>query len=130
MRLSDPEFRRFLVAGLFNTLAGYLLYLVLCVLVDYRLAYTLSYAAGIVLAYAVNTLFVFRVAWNWHSLIAFPSVYVLQYALGLGLVWFLVQMMGVPAKFAPLLVIPILVPVTFLASRLVVKGKTHGRHGH
>jgi putative flippase GtrA len=123
MRFSDPEFIRFLIAGVANTVLGYLLYLLFGLVMDYRLAYSCSYAAGIVLSYWINTAFVFRRAWDWRRLAAYPSVYLLQYLVGLALLFLLVEHAGVPEKLAPLLSIPMTIPITFLASRFIIKGR-------
>ena len=125
MKFSDPEFLRFLLAGLFNTVAGYLMYLAFALFFDYRLAYTLSFAIGILLAYWVSTNFVFKAAWSWHRLAAFPSVYLVQYVLGLILIWVLVEKLQVSEKLAPVLTVPLTIPITFLVSRFIIKGRTH-----
>ena len=126
MRWSDPEFRRFLLAGLFNTGLGYLLYLAFNTVVDYRLAYTLSYSVGIVVAYAVCTIFVFKRPWSWRRLLAYPSVYAAQYLAGLALIWVLVGKFGLSEAWAPLVILPATIPITFAISRFIIKGGTHG----
>ena len=125
MRWSDPEFRRFLLAGLFNTGLGYLLYLAFNAVADYRVAYTLSYCVGILVAYAVSTLFVFKRPWRWRSLLAFPSVYAIQYLAGLARIWVLVGQFGLPEAWAPLVILPATIPLTFAISRFIIKGRTH-----
>lgn len=123
MKFFDTEFKRFLAAGAFNTVAGYAVYLAFTLLLDYRLAYTASYLIGIIVSYWINTTFVFRSTWNWKRLAAFPSVYLLQYTLGLGLIWLFVDQLDISEKIAPLLAVPVTVPLTFLASRFIIKGK-------
>jgi putative flippase GtrA len=125
MRFSDREFPRFLAAGAFNTGFGYVMYLAFALVVDYRLAYTASYAIGVVLSYWINTRFVFRAPWSWRRLAAFPSVYAVQYLLGLALIWLFVAKLHLSEKIAPLLVIPLTIPVTFVFSRFVIKGRSH-----
>lgn len=124
-RFSDPEFRRFLLAGLFNTGFGYLLYLAFNLFADYRLAYTLSYCVGIVVAYAVSTIFVFKRPWSWRRLLAYPSVYAIQYFAGLALIWLLVGTFGFAETWAPLVILPATIPLTFAISRFIIKGGTH-----
>jgi putative flippase GtrA len=123
MKFFDTEFKRFLAAGSFNTIAGYALYLVFHLVLDYRLAYTASYLIGIPVSYWINTRFVFRSAWSWKRLAAFPSVYLMQYVLGLALIWLFVDHLDISEKIAPLLAVPVTVPLTFLASRFIIKGK-------
>lgn len=123
MKFFDTEFKRFLAAGAFNTIAGYAMYLAFNLVLDYRLAYTAAYLIGILVSYWINTTFVFRSAWSWKRLAAFPSVYLLQYVLGLALIWLFVNQLDISEKIAPLLAVPVTVPLTFLASRFIVKGK-------
>jgi putative flippase GtrA len=124
MKSFKGEAFRFLVAGALNTAATYVLYLALLQIVPYRVAYTVSYAIGIVLAYAINTLFVFRSAWNWRRLLAFPLVYVVQYALGVLVLTLLVEPGFLSERLAPLGVVAITIPFTFLASRYLIKGRS------
>ena len=123
MKFSDPEFRRFLLAGAFNTAVGYGLYLLLNTFLDYRGAYTISYVLGIVLSYAITTAFVFKRPWRWRRLLAYPSVYAVQYLVGLALIWLMVDRLGLPDTWAPLIILPITIPLTFALSRLIVKGR-------
>lgn len=123
MRLLNTEATRFLLVGGINTVVGYVLYLVALQVLSYRLAYTAAFVVGVVLSYALNTYFVFQMPWSWRRLMAFPMVYALQYVVGLVALAFLVERMGVPVVFAPLLVVIMTIPVTFLASRIVIKGR-------
>lgn len=125
MKFFDTEFKRFLAAGAFNAISGYAMYLLLNLVLDYRVAYTTSYLIGVLLSYWVNTTFVFRSALSWKSFAAFPSVYLLQYFLGLVLLWLFVNQLDISEKIAPLLAVPITVPLTFLASRFIIKGRPH-----
>jgi putative flippase GtrA len=119
MRWSSP-FVRFLVGGAANTAIGYLLYLAAARVMDYRWAYTTSYLLGIGISYLINSLYVFRQPLSWRRLLAFPAVYALQYAAGLALLWLFVSRLGIHKEYAPLLVVPLTIPLTFVASRLVL----------
>jgi putative flippase GtrA len=114
------EFARFLLVGATNTLFSYLLFLLLLVFVDYLPAYTVAYAAGIVLSYYLNVRFVFRKQVSLASFLKFPMVYVIQYALGAATLWLLVGKAGIPPALAMVGVIVVTIPVTFLASRFVL----------
>lgn len=114
---------RFLVAGVANTGLTYVVYLALLAAAPYRVAYTGSYAAGIVLSYALNTFYVFREPWSWKKLAAFPLVYVVQYLVGLVVVSLLVEVAGVPTTIAPLAAVLITLPTTYLASRAIIKAR-------
>lgn len=123
MRLLRNEVMRFLVAGAINTVVGYLLYVLALQVLPYRLAYTASYALSVMLAYTLNTYFVFQTRWHWRSFVGFPLVYIFQYVVGLATLALLVEQLAVPELVAPLLVVIITIPLTFVASRFVIKGR-------
>lgn len=114
------EFSRFLLVGATNTLFSYALYLLLLLAVNPHVAYTVSYAAGIVLSYFLNVHFVFKRKPSFASFMQFPFVYALQYGLGLVVLSVLLQL-GIDAKWAMAGVVAATIPVTFLASRFVLK---------
>lgn len=115
------EFLRFLLVGGVQTVLSYLFFLLLLLVLAYPVAYSVSYCSGIVLSYFLNTLFVFREKVRWSSFLKFPLVYLMQYLLGLALIWFFVRHLGIPPSWAMLGVIALTVPVTFLTSRFVLK---------
>lgn len=115
------EFVRFLLVGAANTLSSYLLYLLLLVFFPYLIAYTLAYCAGIVVSYFLNTHFVFRRRVSLATFLAFPVVYFIQYGLGALVLWLLVDHAGIAPELAMAAVIAATIPVTFLASRFVLR---------
>lgn len=127
MRLHS-QFARFLLGGAANTAIGYALYLAASTVMDYRWAYTTSYVIGIGISYLINSLFVFRQPLTWRKLFAFPAVYAVQYVAGLALLWLFVAQFGIPQQYGPLLVVALTIPLTFVASRLVLISRN--RHEH
>ena len=121
MKSISAEYARFLVSGAVRTAVIYGLYLALLIVLDYQVAYGIAYLAGIVLAYALDTRFVFRSEWSWRGFLQFPLVYVAQYLVGVALLWFLVERLGIDPAVAPILVLVVLVPLTFLMSRSVLR---------
>lgn len=122
MKSFSGEALRFLLAGTANTAITYGIYLLGLLVLPYRVAYTLAYALGIVLGYALNTWFVFRAPFSWRRMLAYPMVYLLQYGLGILCLSVLVERQWVSKQLAPLIVVVVTLPVTFLASRLLIKG--------
>ncbi len=119
--LPATEKLRFLVAGGSTTAVSYALYLGLLALdVPAMPAYVVSYVAGIVWSYGVNVLWVFRSRPHWRSFIRYPLVYALQAIASFALFPFLLQI-GIARWVAPLLITIIMLPVTFLLSRAIVK---------
>ncbi len=117
------EFVRFLLVGAVNTATSYLLYLLLLVLLPYLFAYSLAYCIGIVISYFLNVRFVFRQRANLRGFFAFPLVYVIQYGLGVLILWLLVGQAGLSPAWAMMGVIVATIPVTFLTSRFILNKK-------
>lgn len=121
MKNIHGEFARFILVGAVNTLSSYLLYLLLLAFLPYLLAYSLAYCAGIVVSYCLNARFVFRRRFSLAGFLAFPMVYAIQYVLGALLLWLLVDRAGMAPEPAMAGVIAATIPVTFLASRFVLR---------
>jgi putative flippase GtrA len=118
-----PRLSRFVISGGLNTLLTYAVYLALLQLLPYRISYTISYLCGIVIAYALNRYFVFRGHRGAWSIAALPLIYLAQFLLGLFVIWVCVEKLGVSDIVAPLVVIMISVPFTYLLSRWAFLGK-------
>lgn len=119
-RLAENRFFRFLVTGALNTIVTFGIYVVLKTVFNYQIAYLLSFLSGILFAYFMNVVFVFKKSLSLRTFIRFPFVYVIQYIAGAILLELLVHMLGFSATFAPLFVIVFTLPLTFLLSRFVL----------
>lgn len=116
------EVFRFIVVGAVNTIITYLIYLFFLSYFSYNFSYTLSFVLGILISYTLNTHFVFKEKWAWKKLIQFPLVYIVQYLASLILLSILIESLSIDARFAPLAVIMLVLPITFVISKWVVKG--------
>ena len=103
---------------------SYAIYLILLRWIPYAFAYGVAYAAGIVWSYFSNTIFVFRHRPSIRRAALFPLVYVAQYLLGTALMFLLVEALHVPEKLAPLGVIALTIPLTYLLSRRIITGRS------
>jgi putative flippase GtrA len=115
------EALRFLIAGAANTVATYGVYLALLPLLNYAVAYSIAFVAGILLSYLLNTRFVFRVAGSMRRFAMYPLVYVAQYLVGLAVLHAAVALFDVKEELALLASVAVSLPLTFLLSRLVLK---------
>lgn len=118
------EIARFLLAGTAITVFSYAIYLALLIVLPYMFAYIVSYAAGIVFSYFINTYFVFQQRFNWKSFLQFPLVYAAQLVVNLLVLWLTVDRFGVKQEFAPLIAIAISIPITYFMSRAIIKKET------
>lgn len=114
------QFGRFLVAGVANTAATWLLYLVFNLALPYLFAYTLAYALAVVLSYLINSIWVFRTPLSTRSFAGFPLVYAVQYLVSSGLLYVFVDHLRLRESIAPLLAVALTVPVTFMMARFVL----------
>jgi len=86
----------------------------------YVFAYSIAYVSGIVWSYFANTLFVFRRALSVTRAALFPLVYLAQYLAGTLLLIVLVDVLRLPKTLAPLAVIVLTLPLTYVLSRHLI----------
>lgn len=114
------QFARYLIAGAVNTALTYALLVVGMRWIGYLAAYTVAYVAGVFLGYALQSRFVFRVAFRWSAALRFPFVYFVQYLSGAVLLWVLAGRLHFDPRIAALVVVVANVPLGFVLSRLVL----------
>lgn len=114
---------RFIASGALVTGTTFVLYVLLQAVMPYPLAYTLAFVVGVAMAYALNRTFVFRVDGDRSTLVLFPLVYVVQYGVGLVVVFAWVSLLDLPTELASLAAVAVAVPITYLLSRWVFVGR-------
>jgi putative flippase GtrA len=112
---------RFVGTGAVNTALTFVTYQLLLLVIPYWLAYTLSFAGGIVFAALVNARLVFEVRLRLGNGVRFAFFYVVSYLIGLALLSLLVAGVGIPAALAALIIIPIMLPINFFGSRIALE---------
>lgn len=120
------RFRTFLIfaiGGVLNTALSFLVYLELNVHLGHQLSYLCAFLFGIIFSYFYNCLIVFKYRTGLKSFFSFPIVYAAQYILGAALLEVLVSVLDVSEKVAPLIVSFLMLPMSFLLSKLIL-GKT------
>ena len=115
------EVARFIVWGVIRTGLAFMIYVCLLWLCPYGVAYTISYAAGIFISYWLNAIFVFQEPLRISRALQYPVVYLVQYPLGLGLLFLLVEVAHISRIVAPLLIVVLTLPITFLLSRYLIR---------
>ena len=88
------------------------------------MAYSLAYVCGIVISYYLNSRLVFRQPVSLAKFLKYPVVYLVQYLLGIFILYICIDLLGISKWLAPLVVIVISLPVTFVMSKLIIKGRT------
>jgi putative flippase GtrA len=117
----------FVLSGGLNTLATYLLYLLLLNFLHYQIAYATSFIAGILLSYVLSTRFVFRTTHSWVKFSLFPLVYLISYAAGAAVLALSVNRLGIDQRIAPLVSACVTLPLSFVLSRLILVPPTKPR---
>jgi putative flippase GtrA len=108
---------RFLVAGAATTVVTLGLYVLLLDILAYALAYTVAFVSGILIAYLLNSVFVFRTATSMRTFALFPLIYLVQYLVGLTVTAIWVDLLGLPPEVAALAAIVVTLPITYLLTR-------------
>lgn len=109
----------FVITGVMSTLIMYLIYLVLIQLLNYQWSYLISYSLSVVALYFMNTLMVFKRKPSLHTFLQFPLIYLLQYAFGACSLNYFIHW-GIPVGIAPLPIIIIMLPITFLLNKIIL----------
>jgi putative flippase GtrA len=123
------ELAAFVFFGAVRTVLSYGIYLLLVLFLTYPTAYTVSYVADIFISYYLNARFVFREKLRLSKALQFPIVYLAQYLIGLGSLYLLIEVAHLSKFFAPIVVVVITVPCTYLLSRYVIKGVSRTSRG-
>lgn len=121
---------RFLVGGAINTASTYAIYLALNTILAYQLAYFIAYILGVIFAYWFNATVVFRVNLSWKGFFSYPIVYLVQYITSAFLLGGLVEVVGIRESLAPLVVVIVMVPVTYLMNKLVLERHLVNKTNH
>lgn len=112
-------FFKFIISGGLNTATTYIVYILLLTFVNYKISYTISYITGIIFSYYLNKNFVFKAKNSIKSFLIYPLVYLFQYLLGFLLTWVWVEILKANPIYAPIIVVLLSMPVTFLLSRII-----------
>lgn len=117
--LVQHQMIRFMAMGGFSTLLMMIIYILLTYVVNFQIAYFIAYVITVIFLYLVNSFFVFRNSLSYRTFISFSLVYVLQYFVGALLLEVFVRL-GFSVTYAPLYILFLLLPFTFLLSRWVM----------
>lgn len=118
--LKQHQWLRFVLAGGVNTLFSYIIYLVLSVVMEYQLAYLIAFIFGVLFSYWLNARMVFNASLSWRGLLAFPLVYLVQYAVSAASLELFVSYWNLSYVTAPLIVTIAMVPVSYVLSKFII----------
>jgi len=108
---------RFIVAGGANTVVTGVLLTLLSLVIDPKVAYTVVFAAGIVVSTYLADRFVYGVRMGRRTVVAYVAMYVVVYLVGLVVIRWLVAA-GLPDASSGLVVV-VTAPLTFIGGRIL-----------
>jgi putative flippase GtrA len=111
------QFARFVIVGVANTAASYAVYLILLLVFDYRVAYTIAYLAGLAGGYLAHARLVFGAQPGVRSAASYVATYGAMYLASLLVLYVAVDRLAVPTIFGMLVALAFTVPVSFLLLR-------------
>ncbi len=115
------QFIKFIGVGSINTIVTYLLYLLLLFVATYRISYTIAYIFGIGFSYWLNLKLVFREKGSRGKIVLFPLVYLVQYILGMIILYITIDKFDLPEEIAPILVVLMTIPLTFILTKIIME---------
>ena len=111
------RFARFVAVGAANTAASYAVYLLLLLVVDYRIAYTIAFAAGLAGGYLGHARLVFGARPAALSLLAYAGTYALMYGASLAVLYLVVGRWSWPRPLGMLGALMVTVPTSYALLR-------------
>jgi len=108
------------LVGLTNTILTYVAYVALLQAVNYVWAFTGAFILGLIYTGLLNFRVTFCHRPTVTASVVFSVYYVFYYGFSLLLLRLLVDKIHVDEHFAPLLTLPIVVPINFIVTRLIV----------
>lgn len=118
-RILKEQMFGFAITGTLSTLLMLVLYIGLNKVINFQYAYLISYSISVIALYFMNVFFVFHRHASVRTFVKFPLIYIAQYLLGAVSLEFLVRH-GFPVNYAPLVIVIVLLPITFLLNRLIL----------
>jgi putative flippase GtrA len=122
-KLNITPFIKFVFVGGFNTLNYYSLYLILVFFIPYLYAHLIAFIYSAFVSYFLTSIFTFNEKPNIKTFLAFPITIVPNLVLSTLGSYVLVTTGIIDEKFASIFMMIIIIPVTFIISKIVFKNK-------
>jgi putative flippase GtrA len=120
---------KFAGVGMVNTLGTFVLYQALLFFMDYRIAYSISFSAGIVFSVFANSRLVFGSRVTIVRFVLFAAFNIMSFLLGLGLLVLLVDYLHTPSQIAPIVMVIAMFPLNYYGARMTI-GRVESPAGH
>lgn len=117
------EFFKFLIIGVINTFNGTILAMLYGLCMQANVAFVFGYITSLVIAYVLNSKFVFMRSLEWMGLIKFAISYMPNFIIQNLVVLVVYNMLGLPSIIAYGTAAVIGIPITFLCVKLFAFSK-------
>ncbi|HDP5831914.1 TPA: flippase GtxA [Staphylococcus aureus] len=120
---THAEILKFIIVGGINTLNYYVVYLLLLKLlhIEYMISHITGFIVAFVISYYLNCYFVYKVKPTWRKFISFPITQIVNVSLQTVLLYVFVSWLNLPAEIAPFAGLIIMIPITFILSKWILK---------
>lgn len=121
--IKQNEFVRFIIVGCINTLNHFIIFtLAFGVLgIETFISNTMAFLISLVGSFYMNSYFTYRIKPTFKKFLAFPSVYIINYAINTLFLFLGVKVLHVSAYIALGAALFVSVPATFAISRFILK---------
>lgn len=119
-KIFQLEFIRFGIVGVIATIIHYVIYYLLCKIINVNIAYTLGYLISFCCNFWLSARFTFRTKATTKRGIGFALSHLINYGMQI-LVLNIALKIGVPQIWAPIPVYMICIPINFLLVKFVFK---------
>lgn len=119
-KVLGSQARRYVIAGIWNTIFGYALFALLFFLLPahYLVILSINHVISVTNAYITHRVFVFRVPGSLRSYFRFHVVYAFAWAVNVVLLWVLVEMAGLRVLIAQLMATVVTVVMGYLGHKM------------
>lgn len=119
LKIILKQFTKFGIVGIINTISsGIFYYIIIFFKINYILATTIAYILSSIIGFILNKNWVFNAKSKENkSFLKYIIIYGSSYLLNIGLMYTLVDIIGISEKISPLLVLLITIPYNYLFSR-------------
>lgn len=119
-RIYQKSWVRFLAVGGANFVVTYAVYLLALLVVEYRIAFTISFVAGLLFTSVLTIRHTFTTHLTVLRVAIYGAYYLLYFFVNIRFIELLVEDYAIDAKWAPLMSLVVLTPIHFLLSKVLV----------
>ena len=123
LKQTHYEIIKFVIVGGINTLAYYLVYLILLKLlhIHYMVSHIIGFIVSFIISYYLNCYFVYRVKPTLKKFLSFPLTQVVNMGMQSLFLYIFVRWFNFPSEIAPFVGLIVTIPITFILSKWILK---------